>query len=176
MTLLDFLEKYRHCTHDGWLTCEEALLLVHYAERTQGPLVEVGSYMGRSAMLLGQLGRPLYCVDPWADGFHDTLTGDEVYRHFQENIGKVPDHKIVPTRARVEDAEPIPAGFVYLDGDHTCDGTARQVEWALRCGPQVIAVHDVDDKGDGRLVKESAVKLLGPWARLVDRLAVWEIT
>lgn len=183
MHIREFLDKFTQATSDGWLEWDEALLLAAYAELTRGPLVEVGSYAGRSAMLLAQLPdhayrdryRRLYCVDPWADGFNDTLTGDDVFRMFAVNMAKISGADVVPVRARVEDTEPIPAEFVYLDGDHTYAGTKYQIEWALRCQPRFVAVHDVDDEGDGRDVKLAITKLLGPWKERIGRLAVWEV-
>jgi hypothetical protein len=166
---------------DGWLTRNEALLLVKAAERTTGTIVEVGSYYGRSACLLARLGRPLVCVDPWADCgefvYGPGTTGDKVFAAFNVNIaalGYAAMRRVTICRTRVEDWTPVPAGLVYLDGDHTYEGTIRQIEKAFLCNPAIIAVHDVNDGGGGRLIKKACVELLGPWAERVERLAVWD--
>src|SRR5262245_3464392 len=130
-----FMDAYERCTSYGWLDWEEALLLVDYARRTRGPMVEVGSYYGRSAMLLGQLTdngtfadpksgeqrRMLYCVDPWCDEkrFSTDQTGSDIFARFMANIRGIHLNRIVPCRTRVEAWVPEQASFVYLDGDHS---------------------------------------------------------
>lgn len=176
MTLRQFRDALGRATGDGWLTTDEALLLACAANLTAGPLVEVGSYMGRSAMVLAASGRRLYCVDPWADGFSDSLSGQEIYRRFLANIAKVPGADVAPVRCRVEDWPGVPAEFVYLDGDHTYAGTLAQLDAAARCGAKVVAVHDVDERGGGAEVLRACLERLGPTAERTGRLAVWGYT
>lgn len=188
MTLREFYDAFMRCPGDGWLDWDEALLLACYAEATRGPIVEVGSYMGRSACLLAQLEqdvfydpewrrerRPVYCIDPWTDGFHSSLRGEEVYARFLENLERVPGHRVTPIRLRVEEVVPIPAGLVYLDGDHTYEGTRAQASFALDCGPKYIAAHDVGDTGASAKIALALTTVLGPWREKVNRLAVWEV-
>jgi hypothetical protein len=170
----DFRRVFDILTPHGWLTVGEALLLIDYADRTKGPIVEVGSYYGRSAMILASLDRPLVCVDPWENEFSAPVPGDEVLRHFRENLSLVPNAAVTVARKRVEDWQSVSAGFVYLDGDHSYEGTLAQVRKALRCNPDVIAVHDVNDDGGGVEIKKAALTLLGPWTERVERLAVWD--
>lgn len=175
-TCKSFEECYELITSNGWLDKDEAKLLFDTAKSTTGPLVEVGSYQGRSAMLLGQLGRLLYCIDPWDDNFHSDLSGEEICQRFMKNINSIPEMRVVPLRGRIEEYQPmLGIGFVYLDGDHTYRGTLNQIEWALGCKPQAIALHDVNDSGGGLEVKTAALELLGPWQRRVNRLAVWRL-
>jgi hypothetical protein len=65
--------------------------------------------------------------------------------------------------------------LAYLDGDHTYQGTYNQIKVAQRCLPSIIAIHDVNDNGGGKMIKEAALSLLGPWNERVERLAVWTI-
>lgn len=193
MTIDQFNELFGRITSHGWLTLDEAMLLVSAAEGTRGPMVEVGSYMGRSAMLLGQLMeeyaepcqsgqrwlkrvRPLYCVDPWDDHFSSDMPGQDIYTRFLENIHSLPNGgaNITPVRCKVEDWQAIPAGFVYLDGDHTYKGTLAQIHKAKQCLPEVIAIHDVNDGGQGNEVKRAAVLMLGPWYKRQGALAIWK--
>lgn len=172
----------------GWLDLEEALLLVDAAERTEGPMLEVGSYYGRSACLLGRLcrhtwegdeeERPLTCVDPWADRgdfrYGPGVTGDEVFAAFKANVAALPNVRAV--RGCIEDVTLRDGyGFAYLDGDHSYVGTLAQVRAAMLSGAKVIAAHDVNDGGGGVLVKRACLELLGPWQERAGRLAVWEI-
>lgn len=170
-----FDAAFDRLTAQGWLSRDEALMLIKYAELTEGPIVEVGSYCGRSAMMLGSLGRLLYCIDPWADGFNDNESGDELYAKFHMNMARVPGIVYAAIRSRVEDWSPVSAEFVYLDGDHTADGTRVQISQALKCRPKYIAIHDVNDRGEGVAIKDTAVKMLGKWVERVERLAVWDM-
>lgn len=170
MTTREFIDAFSRVTSHGWLTWEEGLLLVDYAERTRGPIVEVGSYMGRSAMLLGSLGRRLYCVDPWDNAFSSDYPGDEVLRRFKENVRGL---DVIPVRCRVEDWEPVPAEFVYLDGDHAYSGSFAQAKQALRCRPVYVAAHDVGDSGGGLDVRRAMVEVFGTPRERLGRLAVW---
>jgi hypothetical protein len=171
----EFRRVFDVLTPHGWLTVGEALLLIDYADRTEGPIVEVGSYYGRSAMLLASLGRPLVCIDPWEDKFSAPVPGDEVLRHFRENLSLVPNAAVTVVRKRVEDWKPVSAGFVYLDGSHTYDGTIAQIKKALSCNPIIIAIHDVNDSGGGLEVKRASIELLGPWLERTERMAVWRV-
>lgn len=190
MTIQDFLIKFNRCTAQGWLTIEEALLLVSYAEKTEGPMVEVGSYQGRSAMLLAQLEdtefigglihRRLYCIDPWDDEFSTDMTGDQLFSAFRRNLynlSGVTHVDVVSMRMRIEDWTPDRSyEFLYLDGSHTYKGTIAQIDKALLCKPKVIAMHDVNDEGGGAEVKRAALERLGPWKERMGRLAVWEVS
>lgn len=184
MTTRHFLDAFQKCTSHGWLDWDEALLLVAYADATRGPIVEVGSYQGRSAMLLGQLFVPdyspclyrqIHCVDPWANGFHSEISGDDLFARFKDHIREIPGLQITPHRMRVEDWTPIPSEFVYLDGDHSYEGTVVQIKKALECKPVYIAIHDVNDSGEGKNVKRAAEELLGPWKERLSKLAVWKL-
>lgn len=190
MTTREFLDAYDKITSHGWLTVDEALLLVTWAEATRGPMIEVGSYMGRSAMLLAQLkeefnedvhggqrlrmrNRQLFCIDPWDDKFSSDMGGAAVFSRFQTNVRSIPGERVSWFKVRVEDAAPIQAGFTYLDGDHTFSSTVNQIEFALACNSQVIAAHDVSDSGEGAEVKRACLSLLGPWRERIGKLAVW---
>jgi hypothetical protein len=156
---------------DGWLSDLEARLLLKSAAETSGKIIEVGTFKGRSAVALASLERTVVCIDPWSDGFAKGVRGDDILSEFMKNIEGVDN--IIPVRSRVEDALPIPAGFVYLDGDHSYDGTIKQIQFAILCSPSCIAIHDVNDKGGGLKVKRAAISILGPWDYRTERLAVW---
>lgn len=172
-----FDEMYARITSYGWLAEEEARLLLDAANMTVGPMLEVGSYRGRSAMLLAQLDRILHCVDPWADGFDSDMTGDQLFADFKLHLDELPNHglNVCIHRCRVEDWLPQPVGFAYLDGDHTEQGTAAQIRKALACTPSVVAMHDVKDEGEGVAVKRAAKMALGRWTFRTGSLAVWRL-
>jgi len=171
MNLREFIDKFQRCTSHGWLDWDEAILLVAYAELTEGPIVEVGSYFGRSAMLLGQLGRRVYCVDPWDDFFSTDMKGEQIYQRFLANTKGL---DVVPVRTKVELWQPVLAEFVYLDGDHSYQGTVNQIRAAKACRPRYVAIHDVAEDGGGAQVRKAAVDTLGMWKERNGKLAVWE--
>lgn len=168
-----FEEVFASLPSDGWLSKEEARLLLSTAEKTSGPILEVGSYMGRSTCLLARLRRLIYAVDPWDDTFNTEKKGEETFHRFCENVAALEGAQVWPFRTRVEDWPHRNVGFAYLDGDHTYQGTVKQIEKALLCSPSAIAIHDVNDSGDGLDIKRAALQLLGPWTERKERLAVW---
>ncbi len=179
MTLLEYIKAYDIITSHGWLHFDEGALLIGVADKTEGSIVEVGCYQGRSAMLLAQLERPLHCVDPWDDSFSTDYKGDRVLELFLSNMKGLAVKmgprfpSVIVAREKVEDWKPVEAGFVYLDGDHTYKGTKAQIEKALACHPQAIAIHDCNDRGEGANVKRAALELLGPYCQRMGAMAVW---
>ncbi len=170
-----FAEVLATCPGEGWLHIEEAQLLWKCCEETVGPILEVGCYCGRSTVFLAAHGRQVYCVDPFAGFNCDDPTGDGIAQRFLESMVFNNITNVTQFRMRVEDWEPMPVGFAYLDGDHTYQGTIDQIKVAQKCSPRIIAIHDVNDYGAGRKIKQAAVELLGAWDERVARLAVWRL-
>jgi hypothetical protein len=102
-----------------------------------GDILEIGSYKGRSTILLGYLPRPgerLAVCDVWEDGadlspenrnenaaYHEGLTRDEFERNYLRFHPALPDIYQVPSG---ELAERLPAGsfrFIHVDGSDTYD-------------------------------------------------------
>jgi hypothetical protein len=178
MNRYDFDELYDSLPSHGWLTYNEARLLYDTAEPTSGPILEVGSYQGRSTCLLASLGRPVLAIDPF-DGFHSELSGNDIYaalvanlqqRGYRDNV-LIFRQKIEQWRSVIGNPQ---IGFAYLDGDHTYEGTLAQIVKTLELKVPVIAMHDVNDSGDGLQVKRAALEMLGSWTERVERLAVWK--
>lgn len=161
---------------NGWLYKDEARLLWMASSCVSGPILEVGSYMGRSTCLLAQTGRPVFAVDPF-DGFHTDFTGDEIHKAFLDNLSsRNLLHNVTLFRMRIEDVDLrlIPSvGLAYLDGDHTYKGTLAQINAARKLEAKVVAVHDVNDDGDGLQIRNACLLELGPWTYKTQRLAVW---
>jgi SAM-dependent methyltransferase len=157
----------------GWLTPEEADLLDRMAGLCEGPILEVGCYKGRSTVLLASYGRPVYCVDPFSDFCKADLSGDQIEAEFRRNTAHLPNIKLF--RQTVETWTPRDCGLCYLDGNHTYQGTVSQIKIAQFCRPQWIAVHDVNDRGGGKQVKQACLDLLGPWHERVGRLATFRV-
>jgi hypothetical protein len=138
----------------GWLTYEEAEVLWNAAMAEVGPILEVGCYFGRSTVLLAQVGRPLYCVDPFTDGFDDTYSGAHILAAFRKNLA---DRGLVVQlfQQRIEEWNFLPVGFAYLDGDHTYQGTKDQITVAMLCGARRFCLHDYAHAGGGVAIKRA---------------------
>ena len=156
---------------EGGLYWSEAKLLWDWASKTSGKILEVGSAYGKSAVLLGTLAkqqsRNLICVDPWF-GDH----GEKLYRIFLKNIKDLP---ITAERKRIEDWDPQPVGFAYLDGDHSYEGTQAQIRKALACNPSVIAIHDFGEDHEQLIVAVATVILLGRPIARAERMAIYQL-
>lgn len=176
--MMTFDDVYESLPASGWLTRDEALLLWRTGQQCRGTVLEVGCYQGRSTCLLAGLGWPVVCVDPM-DGFDSEMTGDQIEGLWRENLAGRGITHVVLHRQRIEDWDPCPyaggIGLAYLDGDHTAAGTVSQIRQALRCRPEAVAIHDVNDDGGGLAVKRAALAMLGPWLERVGRLAVWRM-
>lgn len=159
---------------DGWLSEKEAMLLWNAVQETEGTIVEVGVYKGRSTCLMGATGRVLRCIDPFSEFDSGDPSGDSIYQAWCENIQS---RKISAWlhRNKVEEVPPLVSELVYLDGDHTYQGTLNQIKYALACFPKYVLIHDVNDSGGGLEVKKAAIELLGPWTTRVERLALWKL-
>lgn len=171
-----FDEIYETLPGMGWLSRDEAELLWKTVNETQGPILEVGCYHGRSSVLLASTGRTLYCVDPFEGFSTEDPTGEETRKAWHRNIDdRGLERHVWLSRQRIEDWQVKPVGFAYLDGDHTSQGTENQIQVAIRCGAAVIAIHDVNDSGDGLHIRDTALRILGPWVARVERIAVWRL-
>ena len=172
-----FSELYEMLPADGWLTREEAQLLHEsVASITEpGPLLEVGAYKGRSTVLLASFGRTVHVVDPFAGFCDEDMDGQATKNAFQRNMTDrgITNVYLWPYRIEVFNLDVAEdCVMAYLDGDHTRKGTEVQLDASLKVNAQVIAVHDVNDSGDGLQVKQACLERLGAWTKRAGRLAV----
>lgn len=173
-----FNEVYETLPARGWLTENEARFLWQWTRFGSGPILEVGSYCGRSTVLLAATGREIHAVDPFSGFLEEDASGDSVYDTLMRNLAEREIGNVTVHRVKVEDFpgdRVIPRWFTaaYLDGDHTYRGTLAQIEKAKSLGAKVFILHDVNDSGDGKEVKRAAVEALGDWDARVERMAVW---
>ena len=170
---MTFDELFDSLPINGWLTKEEARLLLDTAGSCQGPILEVGSYYGRSAVLLASLGREVYCVDPFSDFDSDDLSGNYIYSMFVKNVFHERCLMNVHLhRRKVEDWFPlIPNfGFAYLDGDHTYEGTLTQIDRAMAAGARTFCLHDYAQSGGGLNITKAIEKRQLEVVRVVERM------
>ncbi len=152
---MTFDELFDSLPNNGWLKRDEAQLLLEAARETEGPILEVGCYYGRSTVLLASLGRDVYCVDPFEKFDSDDPSGRETLRQFMKNITDRKLHNVTLRVQYIEDWESKPMGFAYLDGDHTTKGTLAQIDAAMACGAEKMCIHDYAHSGGGLLVKKA---------------------
>lgn len=166
-----FEEIYESLPGNGWLTENEARLLLKAASTSKGPILEVGCYYGRSTVLLASLDRPIYCVDPFSNFDSDDPSGNKILAAFTENL-RSRNIKVSLERCRIEEWLVKPVGFAYLDGDHTYDGTRGQIYAAMAARANVIAIHDILSP----LVMDASIHILGMPNETVERLGIWKLS
>lgn len=154
--------------HDLWKHC---------AIQNPRLIVEVGSADGGSAAIWATLapGATVLCIDPWEDG---SGYGEDVFRAFLKRRERYPNiayrrmtsedafrglrncrwnydwHKTYEATRENEfvDVGPFRPDLVYLDADHTYDGTLVEIErwrFAVRDAGGWIGGHDYSDQFPG---------------------------
>lgn len=168
-----FDEVFETLPTNGWLTEDEARLLWGVASACEGPILEVGSYYGRSAVLLASLGREVHCVDPFSGFDSDDPTGDFVHGRFMMNMRERGIENVRLHRRKVEDWYPLSNnfGFAYLDGDHTYEGTLNQIDKATDVGAREMCVHDYAQDGGGASIVAAIKRRQLEVVQVVGRMA-----
>ncbi|CAM3493029.1 class I SAM-dependent methyltransferase [Nocardioides zeicaulis] len=145
--VLDFEAAWRSAREvDGWLTEEQARVL-HQAAGAVAPgrVVEIGSHLGRSTIVLAASGAAVAAVDPfpddWRYGRPDT---EQRFRRHLAAAGlsdRVELH--VATSRAVREQWDAPVRMVYVDGKHDVWSCLDDLRWSrfLREGDTVL-VHD----------------------------------
>ena len=125
----------------GWLSHPEALTLAKYAA---SPWCEIGSWKGRSAVILAQSG-PGYCID-WFYGMPEHVEATSTEDEFRENLGDDIGNVTVIAKKFEDAVDDVPDGLwlLHLDADHSYYGTRLAFEMY---GPKVVpdgilVVHD----------------------------------
>ncbi len=160
----------------GFMPAEEGVALYEAAASldVNGPLLEVGSYCGKSAVYLGAAaeatGRVLFCVDhhrgseenqPGWD-HHDPEVVDaelgviDTLPFFRRTIGDAGLEEtivaVVGDSPAVASLWATPLALVFIDGGHGAEPARRDYEgWSPRVAPGgLLAIHDVfENPADG---------------------------
>jgi hypothetical protein len=148
----------------GWLTYEEADILTRVSRGRIG--LEVGTFCGKSTLLLGQVCPLLITVDTHRGdrnvGVQDTLT--EFLINLERFGKKVSLNRVIPIIGRIEEVGPALAvglaSFIYIDAEHyedAADASVRAVEHCAR--PDCIwAFHDYGIPDVQRVAKRLAAR------------------
>ncbi len=157
---------------DGWLTKKEATALYGLATQANGPIVEIGSWQGRSTatLALGSMAgrqQPVYAVDPFIGpqagarktSLDNVVMGGEcspeVLRANLDAAGVNGLVRIVPKTSQAGVADtPEEISLLFVDGDHSYESVCRDIDLylpRLKMGGFVV-FHDVVP-GDPGVVK-----------------------
>ena len=175
----------------GWLSRDAAVLLYGLAAAVkQGCIVEVGSYRGRSTVVLARgsangNGPPVYAVEPHEPfvGPRGGEFGPEDRAAFFRNMVRTGAYRHV--RLLNTSSEVVapgwkePVALLWLDGDHSYEGVRRDFDaWSPHLMPGCdVVLDDTDDPelGPRRLVEELTSAGWVEVAR-VDRVAHLRLT
>ncbi|MBE2316397.1 class I SAM-dependent methyltransferase [Solirubrobacter sp. CPCC 204708] len=142
---------------EGWLTEGQAARLEAAAARSRpsGAVVEIGSFRGKSAVVLARAARSLIAIDPHAGSDRgpqeigaDAARGDADFEAFHANLesagvaDRVRHVRKFSSEAHADVTGPL--SLLYVDGAHRF-GPARSDlhDWGVRVAPGgVMLVHD----------------------------------
>ena len=173
MSLEEALEKCEQVS--GWIRPKERVLLYELAFKCGGNVVEIGSWKGKSTVIMAQAlkdrndGSVLYAVDPFEKPpemssiapEYDLWTQQsqgEHYTEFLENIKRQEvEEFVVPIKAMSEKAVEVykekynqPVGFLFIDGCHFVDYVQKDFDlWSpfVSIGGYV-GFHDAWDRNE----------------------------
>jgi hypothetical protein len=130
---------------DGWLTEDQARVLHAEAARAGGTVVEIGSHLGRSTVVLASAAERVVAIDPfpadWRYGTQDTAT------RFRRNLVDAGVDDVV-TLLQQHSADALASwderiALLYVDGKHDVMSCLRDLRWTawLPSGARFL-VHD----------------------------------
>lgn len=174
----------------GWFSLAEMFELYGRAYNSlPGPIVEIGSYLGRSTSILAQIKRdyPVYAIDLWqkTDEVDPSLSGEHYgawakngsyFPEFAHNISWCGLEGIIKpicerahVAARLFDDDSVP--FIFHDASHDFDSVKRDfAAWfpKLMVGG-TWCHHDYDQKGGLVLDEELSLEKIN----VVEHLAIF---
>ena len=182
----------------GWFEEAEAETLYHYAVElgALGPILEIGSWHGKSTIVLAtaakSVGSRVYAVDPhqginyWQDDFSPMDELGPSLDAFGENLQNagVADavEPVVMTSREAFNAlrDQPPFSFVFIDGNHGYENVRQDFDlWSQRLiADGVLAFHDSNTKmpGPRRVIAEVQERDDYEYISLVEQLTSFRKT
>lgn len=113
-------------------------------------LLEIGSYAGESTVVFAKSFKEVLAIDPWVDNYDltditcDHLSLPEVEKHFDINVRNYSNIKKFKMKSNdFFKMKQIPKfDVVYIDGVHTYEQVAKDIETSKKFSPLIIAGHD----------------------------------
>ncbi len=136
----------------GFLSIKEAGLLYWAAKEwpVAGPVLELGSFEGRSTVLFGLAGRQAYAVDGWNSiVLTDYENSEAVFDHFKQNIQQagVADMVHIHQGLTHEIGQDwmIPGAILFVDAGHSYEDARDDLDvWTSHLLPGgLLVMHDV---------------------------------
>lgn len=131
---------------DGWLTRAQARVLYDAARAVApGRVVEIGSHLGRSTLLLASSGAAVTAVDPFPDDWR--YGGPDTEQRLRVHLADAGlDQRVdlrVATSRQARDAWTGEARLLYVDGKHDVWSCLDDLRWSAFLRPgDVVLVHD----------------------------------
>jgi len=165
----------------GYLSLKEAGLLYWAAAEwpVAGPVLELGSYEGRSTVVLARAGRRVYAVDAWSLDVDDlsaysggVAAADEAFHRFQDNLRRAQvEAQVDICRGLTQEVGQrwdISGAILFIDAGHSYADVKADLEiWTPHLLAEgLLLMHDV--LGGVYLdVTQAASELLGEGWRVV---------
>ena len=120
-------------------------------------VLEVGTWMGHTAIAMANAGATVHCVDTWegspsdasSDWVKEAGGGDAAYEKFCENIGHRRDKSIFPWRRSSRAAARMywtPFDIIFIDAEHTYEAVKADILawWRHLADDGVMCGHDYE--------------------------------
>ena len=154
--------QYLYRDVPGWFTDEHAAVLDKLIQENEvSQVIEIGSYLGKSAVFFGSRVLETLCIDPfvmWPDGRNngDAMRdgGEDFFGKFKENIINARSHgpnlasiKVVrkTSEAAFHDNLELYADLIYVDGQHDYVSVKNDLLMWSRRAKKVICGDDYDE-------------------------------
>lgn len=165
----------RSIVTNGWMKASNREILERLIrEHDIKSVVEIGSFLGESAIWFAQRVDSVICIDPWYEGATEETKNNLVdainhysmprdfYQLFLDNIKRAGvAHKVQSIRGLSSDVHHLvpDADLVYIDGDHSMRGCTEDI---LNYGPKARKILTGDDYAvrEGWGVVEAVSKLI----------------